>query len=85
MEIDTPTPEQGSMTRTYRYEDEIVVATDLGPTGPDASVEVLGDVAIVVDGDEHHELAIPGPISEAADPEAFIRNGVLTFEVSTDQ
>jgi hypothetical protein len=66
-------------TRRYEYDDEAVVAADLGVSG-EATVDVLGDVAIVVfeneDGSEQVELELPD-----GEAEAFITNGVLTIEV----
>jgi hypothetical protein len=66
-------------TRRYEYDDEAVVAADLGVSG-EATVDVLGDVAIVVfeneDGSEQVELELPD-----GEAEAFITNGVLTVEV----
>jgi hypothetical protein len=65
--------------RHYRYDDEAVLAVDLGVDGA-ASVDVLDDVAIVVvDGDEESgQLEFDLPDSGA---EVFITNGVLSIEV----
>jgi hypothetical protein len=60
--------------RRYEYDDELVLAADLGP-GRDASVDVLDDAVIVVVDDEQYDLELAG------DARAFIRNGVLTIEV----
>ena len=60
--------------RRYEYEDELLLAADLGP-GRDASVDVLDDAVIVVVDDEQYDLELAG------DARAFIRNGVLTIEV----
>ena len=62
--------------RRYEYDDELVLAADLGP-GRDASVDVLDDAVIVVVDDEQYDLELAG------DARAFIRNGVLTIEVDT--
>jgi len=65
--------------RHYQYDDEAVLAVDLGVDG-DVAVDVLDDVAIVVvdDGEEsgQFELELPG-----SGAEVFITNGVLTIEV----
>jgi hypothetical protein len=61
--------------RRYEYDDETVLAADLGP-GRDASVDVLDDAVIVVVDGEQYDLELSG------DARAFIRNGVLTIEVS---
>ena len=60
--------------RRYEYDDELVLAADLG-LGRDASVDVLDDAVIVVVDDEQYDLELAG------DARAFIRNGVLTIEV----
>jgi hypothetical protein len=62
--------------RRYEYGDETVLAADLGP-GRDASVDVLDDAVIVVVEGEQYDLELSG------DARAFIRNGVLTIEVSS--
>jgi hypothetical protein len=66
--------EFGELVRRYDYEDGTVVAADLGTS--DAAVDVVGQTAIVVVGDEQFEVELP-----AAGARAFIRNGVLTIEV----
>lgn len=60
--------------RRYEYDDDVVLAADLGPEH-DASVDVVGDTVIVVVDDEQHELDVEG------DARAFMKNGVLTIEV----
>lgn len=62
--------------RRYEYGDESVLAADLGP-GRDATVDVLDDTVIVVVDGEQYDLDLAG------DAQAFIRNGVLTIEVTT--
>lgn len=65
--------------RRFEYDDGThVLAADLGETG-DASVDVVGGTAIVVTGSEQYDLSVP-----AGDAQAFIRNGVLTVEVTDD-
>ncbi|MFC4448033.1 DUF7127 family protein [Halorussus aquaticus] len=65
--------------RRYDYGDEEVLVADLGDAG-EASVDVLGNEAIVVfedeDGTRQIELQLPD-----GGAEAFITNGVLTIEV----
>jgi len=65
--------------RHYQYDEEAVLAVDLGVDG-EASVDVLDDVAIVVVDDdedpEQFELELPD-----SGAEVFITNGVLTIEV----
>lgn len=72
---------QAVFARRYEYDDETVIAIDLG-TAKDASVDVVDGTAIVVietsQGTRQEEFDVP-----AEDARAFIRNGVLTIEVST--
>jgi len=49
---------------------------DLGADATDASVDVVGDTAIVVVGDDQYDLTLP-----EGDARAFMRNGVLTIDV----
>ncbi|MCU4716629.1 DUF7127 family protein [Halapricum hydrolyticum] len=60
----------------YEYEDSVVLAADLGTT--EATAEIVGDTVIVVAEPEQYDLTLP----EGEDARAFIRNGVLTVEVS---
>ncbi|PSQ45599.1 hypothetical protein BRD15_11350 [Halobacteriales archaeon SW_6_65_15] len=65
--------------RRYDYDDEELLAADLGVSG-EATVDVLDDTVIVVfeDEDGPRQLELELPDGEA---EAFITNGVLTIEV----
>jgi hypothetical protein len=67
--------EQGPVARMEYADDTTVLAADVGP-GRDATVDLVGDTAIVVVGNEQYEFAVPD-----GDAQAFIRNGVLTVEV----
>ncbi len=65
--------------RRFEYDDGThVLAADVG-VETDASVDVVGDTAIVVTGAEQYDLDVP-----AGDAQAFIKNGVLTVEVTGD-
>jgi hypothetical protein len=64
--------------RRYEYDDSVVFVGDLGSVG-DASVDVVGHTAIVVADGEQHDIELPGGASQA-----FIHNGVLTIEVTTE-
>lgn len=65
--------------RRFEYDDGTrVLAADLGVAG-DASVDVVDGTAIVVAGSDQYDLAVP-----AGDAQAFIKNGVLTVEVTSD-
>ncbi|MFT4890271.1 MAG: hypothetical protein ACI9YT_001185 [Halobacteriales archaeon] len=64
--------------RRYDYDDRTTIVADLGAGTGEVSVEVLDDVVIVVDGSEdQYEIEIPD-----GDAEAFMRNGVLTIDVT---
>ena len=63
--------------RRFEYEDNVVFAADVGPSD-DASVDVVDGTVIVVTGDEQFEQDLPADV----DARAFIRNGVLTIELS---
>ena len=62
--------------RRYDYSDRTVFAADLG-AGTDAAVDVVDGTVIVVDGDQQFEFDVPTGRSQA-----FIKNGVVTVEVS---
>lgn len=56
--------EQDDVTITRReYEEENVITVDFGP-GVEASVDVVGDTAIVVAGDRQFEFEIPEGATE---------------------
>jgi len=62
--------------RRYEYDDAVVPAADVG-ISDDATVDVVDDTAIVVIDGEQYDFEIP-----AGEARAFIRNGVLTVEMS---
>ena len=61
--------------RRFEYDDSVVLAADFGDA-PSASADVVGDTVIVVVDGEQFEIEVDG------DAQAFIKNGVLTIEVS---
>ncbi len=67
--------------RQYEYDDETVIVADFGTADGDATVDVVDGTAIVVvetpDGSRQEEFDLP-----ANDAQAFMKNGVLTIEVS---
>jgi translation elongation factor P/translation initiation factor 5A len=68
----------GRFVRQYDYGNTTVVAADVEDHS--ATVDVIGDTAIVVGDDgEQFELELP----ESSDAQAFINNGILTIEVTT--
>lgn len=69
--------DEGVPVRRFEYDDELVLAADVGIG--DATVDVVGDTVIVVSDGEQQELTVPETAGE--DARAFIKNGVLTIEV----
>ncbi|MEF8786373.1 MAG: hypothetical protein V5A45_10605 [Haloarculaceae archaeon] len=59
----------------FEYDDSVVLAADFGYVGT-SSVEVVDDTVIVVADDEQYDIELEG------DARAFMKNGVLTIEVS---
>ncbi len=57
------------------YDDHVEIVADFGPDG-EATVDIVDGTAIVVSGDDQYDLPVEG------EAEAFMRNGVLTIEVS---
>ncbi len=78
MTLERISEQSGAIARRYSYDDEEVIVADFG--GDDVSVDVLGDVAIVVaeGDDEQFQTEVELPDGEA---QAFINNGVLSIEV----
>lgn len=72
---DTQQSLRGESVRRYDYDEETVLAADLGP-GVEGSVDVVDGTVIVVVGDEQHEFDVP-----AGESRASISNGVVTVEV----
>lgn len=67
--------QQDDVTITYRdYDDENVIVVDFGP-GVEASLDVVGDTAIVVAGDRQFEFEVP---EEATD--ISVNDGMLIIE-----
>jgi hypothetical protein len=57
------------------YGDHYELVADFGPAA-DPSVDVVGDTVIVVIGDETNDIEVDGSA------QAFIKNGVLTINVT---
>jgi len=66
--------------RRFEYDDSVVLAADVG-VADDTTVDVVDDTVILVTGDEQHEQPLP----ENSDARAFINNGVLTIELSSEE
>jgi len=59
----------------FEYDDQVVLAADLG-FGGDASAEVVDQTVIVLADGEQYDIDVP------AGAQVFINNGVLTIGVS---
>lgn len=58
--------EREDVSITHReYEDENVVVVDFGP-GVDATLDIVGETAIVVAGDQQFEFEVPEEATEVA-------------------
>jgi HSP20 family molecular chaperone IbpA len=72
---------QDCFTRRYEYDENTVIAADLGVGAADANVDVVDGTAIVIietEGCERQEeFDLPDENAQV-----FIRNGILTIEVS---
>ena len=62
--------------RRYEYDDRAGLVADFG-AGADGSVDLVGDTAIVVVGDDQYEFEVPAGVTTRAS----MNNGVLTVEV----
>ena len=82
MTLDQLTGEEGALVRHYDYDDEGVLVVDLGTSVTDASVDVVGDTAMVVVDGVQHDFEIP---AAADDAHTFIKNGVLTIELEATE
>jgi hypothetical protein len=67
--------------RRYEYEDGVVIAADVGESGVDASVDIVGrTVIVVVDaGDGVTETEFELPATDGGDPVVETNNGILTI------
>lgn len=66
--------EQDFESRRFAYDDRTEYVIDFG-VGADAAVDIVDDTAIVVVGNEQHDIEVPG------NARVFMSNGVLTIEV----
>ncbi|WP_418285755.1 DUF7127 family protein [Halorubrum sp. DTA46] len=71
----------GALLRRYDYEDGWVVAADLGADAENASVDTIGDTAIVVVEGDGEPVESEFELPSAADS-VVIENGVVTIEGS---
>jgi hypothetical protein len=72
---------QDRFARRYEYNESTVIAVDLGVGVADTNVDIVDGTAIVVieteDGERQEEFDLPDENAQV-----FIRNGILTIEVS---
>lgn len=59
------------------YGDQAELVADFGPAAS-VSLDVVGETVIIVDDEETYDIEV------GADAEAFIKNGVLTIELSEE-
>ena len=62
--------------RRYDYDDRTVLVADFG-AGTEGTVDLVGETAIVVVGDDQYEFEVPTGVAARAS----VNNGVLTLEV----
>jgi len=77
MDSDQRSQRDEGFVRRYEYDDGALIVADLGPETTDVSVDVLEDAVIVVTGDDQYEFDVAD-----GDAEAFMKNGVLTIDVT---
>lgn len=70
------------LLRRYEYDDALVVAADLGLPDDAVAVDFLDGTAIVVVEEDGREAQYEVELPEG-DAQAFMKNGVLSIEVST--
>jgi hypothetical protein len=66
--------------RSVRRDGGQTVVADFGPDALAASVDVVGDTAIVVQDEEQTDVDLPTSAERA-----FMQNGVLTIELEADE
>ncbi|WP_255149397.1 DUF7127 family protein [Halorarius halobius] len=64
-----------AIARRYDYDEVTVLVADFG-ADRDGSVDLVGETAIVVVGDEEYEFEVPEGVARAS-----MTNGVVTIEV----
>lgn len=64
-----------AVARRYEFDDQVVFVADFG-AARDGTLDVVGDTAIVVVGDEQYEFELPEGAAHTS-----MNNGVVTVEV----
>lgn len=76
-EVDQQRLERDIDLRRFDYDDRVELVADFGPAS-DVSIDIVGDTAILVVDGREYDLEVDG------DAQAFMRNGVLTIEVTEE-
>jgi MinD-like ATPase involved in chromosome partitioning or flagellar assembly len=66
--------DEDGIVREYDYDEEHVIVVDIGAGANEATIDLVGDTAIIVSDDEQFEIELP---ADATDVHA--NNGVLTI------
>ena len=82
MTLEQLTHEQDGVVRQYTYDDESVLAIDLGAHAPEAAVDVADGTVMVVLRDTQYEFELPADVDNA---DTFMKNGVLTIEMEASE
>jgi|AntRauTorcE11898_2_1112593.scaffolds.fasta_scaffold110624_2 hypothetical protein len=80
MELNALINDDDRSVHSVRRDDGRTVVADFGPVTDSATVDVVGDTAIVMADDEQTDIELPEPAERA-----FMRNGVLTIELEDDE
>jgi hypothetical protein len=80
MELQQFIADDDQSIRSVRRDDGRTVVADFGLDASGASVDVVGDTAIVMHGEEQTDIDLPEPAARA-----FMQNGVLTIELEDDE
>jgi len=78
MSVQQQLAERGVEVERRECDGDVAFMADLGPSEA-AAVDVVGETVIVVTGEEQYDIDV-----DAEDAQAFIKNGVLTIEVSQE-
>jgi hypothetical protein len=77
MSVKQQLAERGVEVERREYDGNVEFVADLGP-GQHASVDVVGETVIVVADGEQYDIEVGG------NAQAFIKNGVLTIDVTDE-
>ncbi|GAB3688345.1 hypothetical protein GCM10028857_22390 [Salinarchaeum chitinilyticum] len=80
MELQQFIADDDQAIRSVRRDDGQTVVADFGPDASGASVDLVGDTAIVMHDEEQTDIDLPESAARA-----FMQNGVLTIELEDDE